>query len=57
MTRKSTVLDIYFGYVPMVIGKVIMPTGQILSPVSPTSGAPMGHNLSLSNFICWYASR
>jgi hypothetical protein len=37
--RKSTVLETYFGYVPIVMGNVTIPTRQILSPVNPTSGA------------------
>jgi hypothetical protein len=32
-----------------VIGKVMMPTGQTLSPVNPTRGASMGRSLSLSS--------
>ena len=56
-TRKSTALDTYFRCVPIVMGKVTIPMGQILSPVNPMSGASMGHSFSLSSSICWYASR
>uniref|UniRef100_A0A2N9F3I5 Uncharacterized protein n=1 Tax=Fagus sylvatica TaxID=28930 RepID=A0A2N9F3I5_FAGSY len=52
-TRKSTVLETYFGYVPIMMGSVTIPMGQILSPVNPTSGASMGRSFSLSSFICW----
>ena len=57
MTRKSTVLDTCFGYVSIVMGRVTIPTGQILSPMNPTSGASMGRSFSLSSFICWYVGR
>ena len=57
MTRKSTVLDTCFEYVPIVMGRVTILMGKILSPVNPMSGASMGHSFSLSSSICWYASR
>ena len=41
----------------MVMGRVTIPTGQTLSPVNPTNGAPIGRSFSLSSFICWNAGR
>jgi hypothetical protein len=51
-TRKSTILDTCFGYVSIMMGRMTIPTGQILSPVNPKSGASMGRRFSLSSFIC-----
>ena len=45
-TRKSTVLETYFGYVPIVMDNVTILTGQILSPMNPTSGASHTHKWS-----------
>uniref|UniRef100_A0A2N9H6D7 Uncharacterized protein n=1 Tax=Fagus sylvatica TaxID=28930 RepID=A0A2N9H6D7_FAGSY len=38
----------------VVMGRVTILTGQILSHVNPTSSASMGRSFSLSSFICWY---
>ena len=56
-TSKLTILETYFGYVPIVMDNLTIPTGQILSPMNPTSSASMGRSFSLSSFICWYAGR
>ena len=41
----------------MVMGRVIIQTGQTLSLVNPTNGALMGRSFSLSSFICWYTGK
>jgi hypothetical protein len=50
VSRKSTILETCFRYVPTMMDNVTMSMGQTLLPVNPTCGASMGRNFPLSSF-------